>query len=273
MGLLNYLTFDNTKSSDLGVYIDGSGAFNSPVRRGEMVQVPGRNGGLWMDEGCYENITVEYSAFIGTNAEADFRTKMAEVRSFFGSKGSDYKRLEDTYNPEEYRLAVYKAAFETAPTHYTRAGGFTLQFDCKPQRYLKIGDEPHVFGTNGTIYNPTLFDALPVIAVTGNGQINIAGELITVSDTTETFYIDSELMESFIPGGTEEYWTDENNEIITDELLIPIMFHNRPLGAQSMNSHVSFENYKFPVIPPGEQTIAFSSGIQSVVVYPRWWRL
>lgn len=270
---INYLIFDGKKSTELGVTIAGSGAFNSPARRGEMVQIPGRNGALWMDEGSFENIEVSYPAFLGTHDKEAFREKLMMVRSYFGSLGGEYKRLEDTYNPDEYRLGVYKAAIEAEPKHINRAGNFTLTFDCKPQRYLKVGDKPVEFYENGYITNPTLFDALPVIAVTGNGRLNIAGHLITISDTTETIYIDSELQEAYIPGGVEEYWTEENGENIADELLIPITFHKRPLGATSMNSHVAFADYKFPTIGPGRQPVGFDSGIVSVVIYPRWWRL
>lgn len=270
---INYLIYDGTKTTELGVTIAGAGAFNSPARRGEMIQIPGRNGSLWMDEGCFENIDVSYPAFMGTFDEEEFRTKLMEVRSYFGSKGNDYKRLEDTYNPEEYRLGVFKEAIEADPVHHNRAGGITLTFDCKPQRYLKVGDEPRAFYEPGTITNPTMFDALPVITVTGNGRINISGHLITVSGTTETIYIDSELQEAYIPGGVEEELTEENGITITDELLIPIIVHKRPLEAISMNSHVAFRDYKFPTIAPGEQPVTFDSGIQSLTIYPRWWRL
>lgn len=268
---INYLVYDGSKTTELGVTISGPGAFNASPRRGEMIQIPGRNGSLWMDEGCFENEDVSYPAFIGTNDEEAFRTKLRNVRSYFMSKGADYKRLEDTYNPDEYRMGVFKDAIEAEPVHHNRAGGFTLIFDCKPQRYLKTGDDPQTFLEPGTITNPSLFSSLPVIAVTGNGRINISGHLITVSGTTETIYIDSELQEAYIPGGIEENLTEENDTVITDELLIPITIHKRPLAAVSMNSHVAFADYKFPTIEPGEQPVTFDDGIESVIIYPRWW--
>ena len=272
MGLLNTITFDGKALADFGVFLGGDGAFNSPARIGEMVHIPGRNGSLWMDENCFENIEVTYPAFIGTPEEINFASRLMEVRSWLASR-EGYCRLEDTYHTDEYRLAVFKAAVETKPTQYTRAGGFDITFDAKPQRYLKSGDQPVEFYSNGNITNPTLFESLPVIAVTGNGRVNVAGHLFTVSDTTETIYIDSELMEVFIPGHDPELLTEENSLVITDELLLPIEVYDGNRDAINMNSHVSFADYEFPRIGPGEQPVAFDSGIGSVVIYPRWWRL
>ena len=223
-----------------------------------------------MDENCFENIEVTYPAFIGTPEETDFATRLMEVRSWLASR-EGYCRLEDTYHADEYRLAVFKAAVETNPTQYTRAGGFEITFDAKPQRYLKAGDVPQLFTENGTITNPTLFDSLPIVAVTGSGRINLSGHMITVTDNPDTIYIDSEIMEAFLPG--REYWTDEVDEIITDERLDPIIFKTLSHNVTSMNSHVSFDDYNFPKINSGEQPVAFSSGIDSVIIYPRWWRL
>ena len=272
MGLLNTITFDGKALSDFGVFLGGDGAFNSPARIGEMVHIPGRNGSLWMDENCFENIEVTYPAFIGTPEENDFSNRIMEVRSWLASR-EGYCRLEDTYHTDEYRLAVFKVAVETNPVHYTRAGNFNITFDAKPQRYLKSGDEPVEFTANGTITNPTLFESLPIIAVTGNGRVNVAGHLFTVSDTTQTIYIDSDIMEVFIPGSDPVDLTEENGFVITDEMMIPIEIYQGNKYAISMNSHVSFDDYEFPKIGIGEQAVAFDGGIQSVVIYPKWWRL
>ena len=272
MGLLNTITFDGKALSDFGVFLGGDGAFNSPARIGEMIYIPGRNGSLWMDENCFENIEVRYPAFIGTPDETDFATRLMEVRSFLASR-EGYCRLEDTYHPDEYRLAVFKNEIETEPVQYTRAGEFNIVFDAKPQRFLKSGDEPQQFVSNGWINNPTLFDSLPIIAVTGNGRVNLAGHLFTVSDTTETIYIDSELMEVFVPGSDLENLTEENEIIIRDELWLPIQIRKGNSDSINMNSHVAFADYEFPTIGPGEQPVGFDSTIESVVIYPRWWRL
>ena len=69
----NWLTFNGISSADYGVYISGSGTFNAPARDESSVVVPGRNGELTIDNGRYNNISVEYPAFIyrGFNMNVD----------------------------------------------------------------------------------------------------------------------------------------------------------------------------------------------------------
>lgn len=268
--LLNTLTFDGTPLTGYDTFISGEGVYNSPKRIGEMVHIPGRNGSLWLDEDCYENIDVKYPAFIGTKDEAIFREKLAFIRSYLGSRKS-YCRLEDTYNPDEFRLGVFKDAIEADPKHYNRAGDFTLIFDCKPQRFLKSGENPQTFSGNSVIDNPTLFKAKPLIKVTGNGTVTIPPYSFTVADNTGTIWIDSEIMEVYTLSKDLQDWTDEADEVITDENDAPIQFYDKDLAAGA-GDKVSFENYKYPLIEPGRVPVRVGAGM-SITIYPRWWRL
>ena len=141
MDLNNYFVFDGEKSSDLDTYIAGEGTFNAPERVYTMQNIPGRNGQIALDEGRFENYELKYPAFIFTSAGADFRRKISELRNALLSK-KGYKRLTDTYHPDEYRLAIYREGLETKPVQYNRAGEFDLVFDCKPQRFLLEGEVP-----------------------------------------------------------------------------------------------------------------------------------
>lgn len=272
MGLLNYLTYDGVDSRDFGVFLSGEGAFDAPARRGEMISIPGRNGSLFMDEGVFENITVEYPAFIGTGYEAIFRKKLGDLRSALTSRGN-YKRLTDTYHPHEFRLGVYREGLEVDPQHITRAGGFTMKFDCKPQRFLVSGEESHIFAANGTITNPTLFASSPLLKVSGNGTVAIGNYAFRVSNNYWTIFIDTEIMEAYRPAGELYLLTDEDNHIITDEIGIDIQVTDGTSSPISMNSYVEFNNSVMPKIEPGEQPIRMSPTITELDIVPRWWRL
>lgn len=275
MGLLNYLTFDGVESREFGLYISGEGTFNAPERRGESISIPGRNGALFIDEGVYQNIEVTYPAFIGTSDEELFRSKLAAMRSVLTSR-SNYKRLTDTYHPDEFRLALYRSGLEVDPQVYNRAGGFSIIFDCKPQRFLKSGEESHIFTENGTITNPTLFESSPLIKVTGNGVVAIGENgkyRFIVSNNTGTIYIDSDIMEAYLPAGEIYELTDENGEVITQELGIEIEVVNGLSSPANMNSYVEFINSVLPKIPPGEVPIRMSPTISQLEIIPRWWRL
>ena len=272
MGLLNYLTYDGVDSRDFGVFISGEGAFDAPARRGEMISIPGRNGSLFMDEGVFENITVEYPAFIGTGYEERFRTVLAMLRSELTSRGN-YKRLTDTYHPDEFRLGVYRSGLEVDPKVITRAGGFTMKFDCKPQRFLLSGETPQIFYNNDSIVNPTLFESSPIIKVTGNGTVVIGPYRFKVSNNNWTIIIDTEIMESYLPAGDLYYLTDENGEIITQELGIEIEVVDGTVNPTNMNSYIEFVDSVMPKIPPGEVLIRKSDTITELEIIPRWWRL
>ena len=272
MGLLNYLTYDGVDSRDFGVFLSGEGAFDAPARRGEMISIPGRNGSLFMDEGVFENITVEYPAFIGTGYEAIFRNKLGDLRSALTSRGN-YKRLTDTYHPDEFRLGVYREGLEVDPKVITRAGGFTMKFDCKPQRFLVSGETPHIFTANGTISNPTLFESSPIIKVTGNGTIAIGPYIFRVSNNLWTIIIDTEIMEAYLPAGEIYSLTDENGDIITEEIGIEIEVVDGSPVATNMLGYIEFLDSIMPKIPPGEQPIKMSPTITKLEIIPRWWRL
>ena len=275
MGLLNHLTYDSVDSSSFGVFISGEGAFDAPARRGEMISIPGRNGSLFMDEGVFENITVEYPAFIGTGYERIFRQKLREFRSALTSRGN-YKRLSDTYHPDEFRLGVYREGLEVDPKVITRAGNFTLKFDCKPQRFLVSGEKSYFFEENGTIINPTLFESSPLIRVTGNGTIAIGENGLyrfIVSNNTGTITIDSEVMEAYLPAGELYPWTDENGDQLTQEIEIGLELRDGTNEPTNMLSHIEFVNSVMPKIPPGEQPVRMSPTILQLEIIPRWWRL
>jgi len=173
-------TFDGTNSRTYGVYITGEGVFNAPERNVEMLDIAGRNGAFVLDKGNFNNIEVTYPASIATDNATDFAQAVSDLRNFLCSKVG-YVRLEDDYNPNEYRMAIYKSGLEVSHDMLI-AGEFDLVFECKPQRYLTSGETATAVASGNSITNPTLFDAKPQLQVYGYGDINIGDSTITVSD-------------------------------------------------------------------------------------------
>lgn len=173
------LEFDGEMSGDYGLYISGEGAYNAPERDVEMVTIPGRNGALALDHGRFENIEVTYPAGVFGTDEADFADKVGAIRAWLCSK-KGYVRLTDEYNPDEYRLAIYKSGLEVSPAKLM-AGEFDLVFQCMPQRFLKSGEDAVTIASSGdTLTNPTLFNARPLLMVTGYGGFTINGHPIEI---------------------------------------------------------------------------------------------
>lgn len=175
------LTFDGESSKDYGIYITGAAVYNAPARDVQMLTIPGRNGAFALDMGRFENIEVTYPAGIYADTEADFAQGISDFRNFLASR-QGYVELSDDYNLGEYRLAVYKSGLDVSPEQL-RAGEFEIVFECKPQRFLTSGETEETIANGGTITNPTLFDARPLLEVWGTGTIQFGGQSVTVYGT------------------------------------------------------------------------------------------
>ena len=253
------IIFGGVDSSEYGIYVSGEGTYNAPERAVEFVTVPGRNGAIAMDQGYYENITVTYQAmYIGKDQE-DFREKLMEFRNaILSQKG--YQRLEDTYHPDEYRMGVYAAGLEVSRVFTKMRGGeFELEFTCKPQRYLTVGDYPIPVDSGDIIENPTLFDAGPLLEIEGYGDISFNGYTVSLADG----YIgDVEL----IPRSVEEYSGSFAKSHLFDTSLVntgdditinPAVFTYYMTSSTAMYTGVSY-------------SVDNSSSVSPTVTVPSW---
>lgn len=238
------IVFNGTSSKDFGLYVSGSGVFNSPVFEYEATSVPGKSGDILMSNGRYTNVKVTYPIAI----EKDFMYSSRGVKAWLLSPVG-YCRLEDEYNPDMFRMArisegiEWSAMFDTlCSKEYDAAASATLSFDCKPQLWLKAGEQ-EIACTNGmVIYNPTLFDATPLIRVVGTGSVSINDVQIAVNTAGDEYIdIDCDLCDAFE-------------------------------GTANRNSCIELTDEDFPVLVPGENGIAFE-GLTSVTIIPRWWTL
>lgn len=182
MGIAPYktFTFDGESSGNYGVYITGTGVFNAPERSVDMVEIAGRNGSFALDKGKFENIEVKYKVGIVDDSEADFADRVSDFRNWLCSKVG-YCRLEDEYNPNEYRMAVFSSGLELEHDLLI-AGEAEITFNCKPQRWLTSGEIAVSVADGGTLDNPTMFESEPLLAVEGYGNINFNGYDIDIEN-------------------------------------------------------------------------------------------
>ena len=178
--IFNSFEFDGESSKNYSIYITGEAVYNAPEREVEMISIPGRNGSFALDKGRFENIEVTYPAGIFADNELDFARAVSNLRNYLCSK-KGYCRLTDDYNPDEYRLAIYKSGLEVDPAQL-KAGEFDITFECKPQRYLMSGETPMEITSGENILNPTLFDSQPLIEVEGYGNISFGDFTISITD-------------------------------------------------------------------------------------------
>ena len=215
--LYKAFTFGGESSADYGAFLTGEGVFNAPERAVEMIEVPGRNGSFAMDMGRFENVELTYNASIVDFTSADFADRISALRNWLCSKRG-YVRLEDEYNPDEYRMAVYKSGLEVDHEGLL-TGEFDITFDCKPQRYLKSGETAVSVTSGDTITNPTLFESSPLLAVEGYGHITINGEDVEIYTTSIGDVVlrpaQSETVQN-IPSGWSETITFDNTIVLAN---------------------------------------------------------
>lgn len=237
----HWINYAGQDLKDFGVYISGSGTFDAPERDVKTVAIPGRNGELTLDNGRYKNIKVKYPAFI----YKEFANNAEGLREWLLSQ-KGYQRLEDTYNPDEYRLARYSGGFNVKPLDELVAGNFDLVFDCKPQRFLKSGEEYMSVSNGDQLLNPTLMTALPLLYVSiggsGTHSVQINSDTVTISAFGGVI-IDCELQEAY-------------------SSLDPTL---------NFNQYITLSNGKFPSLIAGVNSIAIVNC--TLQIMPRWWRL
>lgn len=181
MSVFKSLQFDDINTLDKGVYISGVGAYNAPERDVELISIPGRNGDFILDNKRFKNIEVTYKAGIKGVDQYEFRNKFQQFRTLMASKRG-YKRLTDEYNPNEYRIASFVDAIEAEAVD--RAAEFEIIFNCKPQRFLMSGEAAISVADGDRIFNPTPFDASPMIMVEGYGILTVNGHEIEIVNET-----------------------------------------------------------------------------------------
>lgn len=181
MAIFNSLIFGGVNSLDYGIYITGEAVYNAPERAVELVSIPGRDGALVLDKGYYENIEVTYPAGTYGNDQTSFAERVRAFRNAVASK-KGYQRLTDTYNENEYRLALFVNGIEAEVKGNGRAGEFELIFNCKPQRFLMSGEATAEVADGEEFFNPTPFEASPLIMAEGYGTLTFNGYEIKIAD-------------------------------------------------------------------------------------------
>lgn len=181
--VFKHLIFGGVSSADYGIYITGEAVYNAPTRAVEMVSVPGRNGDVPIDMGHWNNIEVTYTAGTFATTQAEFAEAVSNFRNAILPL-LGYQRLEDTYNPNEYRLGIFTAGLDIEPSSKSKAGEFQITFNCKPQRWLKSGASEITIADGDTLTNPTGYDSSPLLDIEGVGDINIGDQTIYITDET-----------------------------------------------------------------------------------------
>ena len=232
--MTNHFTFNGKSTANYGLLVTGRQIFGSPNRKVERYSVPGRNGDILVELGGYDNYIVSYDIAVVSS----FATNASAIRNWLLSS-SGYMKLTDTYDTTHFRLGAMYSSIDYVTTALNREGQATIQFDCKPQRFLNSGETATtITSATYTLNNPSLMEAKPLLRVYGTGTVTINGNVITITDVDSYVDIVCETQQAYKGS------TNCNNDIQVDE---------------------------FPVLISGNNSIAKT--VTSVTVTPRWWEL
>lgn len=234
---MGVIIFNNKSSADCRIQVAHPPGYAYPERDYTITHIPGRNGDIIQDNGCYKNVERTYEVSFDAPNE-DFATYANAVSAWLHST-TGYARLEDSYEPNYYRMATYQESniFENL---YNQAGTATIVFECKPQRFLKTGDNIITIQNSLTIMNPTGFEAYPLFKVTGtSGVLTVNGNSITFSSIDDFVILDCELQDAY---------------------------------KENINKNSTISG-TFPVLKTGSNTISWAGDISSVTMKPRWWTI
>jgi phage-related protein len=152
-----------------------------------------------------------------------------------------YRRLETSDDPDHFWLARVENSPRIEQRLRTLAP-FEIGFDCKPQRFLKSGEQKITMTSSGTILNQYGGTALPLVVVYGQGT-----GTLTVNDcVVNVKFLDNDI---WLDCDTQNAYNNEGNQ----------------------NAYIDAPT--FPTFPSGEIKIAFSGDIDSIDIIPRWWEL
>jgi phage-related protein len=228
---------DGVDAQSVGIHLQAPISFSEAVPISEAQTIQGRNGDLIFETGSYENRSGSASCYC---LQRDVEKALRMAGRFLMSK-KGYRRLETSDDPDHFWMARVENSPQIDMRLRTLAP-FSIGFDCKPQRFLKSGENVFKMTQPASIFNMTGYDALPLILVGGHGEgvLTVGNRTVNISNISNLMYLDSETQNAY------------NNSIgLNDRIDAP----------------------EFPILVPGENVISFEGGIEWVEITPRWWEL
>ena len=223
-------TYKGTRSNDMHLRVLNDIEFASPTRDVELVQVPGRDGDLVMDNGRFNSVVRSIPCRLEAPRGVDVETCINEINNWLIDDG----RFHDFSWDNDPRF-VYQARVEGEVVSHrmlSRFGKSVLKFRMHPIKLLKssLTELPVTQGMN--VSNPFSVDGNPRLVIRGSGNIvvNIDGRPLRLERIGGGCIVDS---------ATQTITDLSGNITQFDRMFSP-----------------------FPVLTPGDNQITFPNNVQ-----------
>lgn len=230
------IIWNGVPSNEVPVVVEHPPGRKVPRRKMEVISIPGSNRDIIIQQEAYENVPQLYEIHIPSRRPR-LDIAIRKVTDWLEVPG--YNRLEDTYEPEIYRLAYY-VGDHNIENILNQGGKAQIEFMCRPERWLKEGELPIILCIAGDIFNPTDKTAKPLITVkgSGSGTLTVGSYTISMTDCAGVV-LDCEEEDAY-------------------------------RGTTNMNNTVSGD---FPLIVSGKVSVSWTGGVTGVTIIPRWWTI
>lgn len=263
---MGIVSFNGISTEDLGLIVQTSPVYTFPEKDAETYHVPGKNGDVVIDNNTYKNVERTYN-FAAIFKQGDEFAAVARKITAWLNSAKGYARLEDSYEPEFFRYAMYRKNNEML-NYWDQATTINATFECKPQRFLRTGDEfvtldPTIIVNRGgnELVNPFKFTAKPIFKITTRGAATIHIHHYKDRDDTAS--------DDFIYNITI-------TEAVTD-LIIDTELQECYNSSGYKNNIVQLSDYNFPELHEGSTFVSIltegENNVTSIEIKPRWWTL
>ena len=210
--------------------------FASPIRDVNVIQVPGRDGDLIMDNGRYHSVVRSIPCRLEAPSERNVEQVMNEINNWLIDDGRFHEFNWDNDSDFEYLARVEGDV--VSRRMLSHLGQTVLKFRLHPIKYLRSSLIEQLTPTGTNIPNQFRISAKPIIRIVGDGDItiNIGGRPLVLHGISGGCIINSE------------------SQTITD-------LQGRVTLFERMRS-------PFPDLQPGNNQVTFSGNIQ-VFITPR----
>ena len=241
--------FGEHSTKDFDLVIQAPPTYNFPEKDVSVEHIPGRNGDLIIDNNCWKNTERTYSIASVFRPGTDFISNSERLIKWLTST-EGYHRLEDSYDPDVYRLGSFKNS-GSLTNYYDKATAINVTFDCKPQRYLKNGEKSVEFsGSVATLENPTGYYSLPEITIKNILPLENEVLLFTIQNDNK---VTSVVSFNKIRSANDPYDITLNSELQTA--------YSQQQG--DINSYINLNDLEFPILRKGVSILSINNYIQN----------
>lgn len=204
---------------------------NRPIaaRKGRIQSVPGRSGGIWLEEGGHEDVQIETRCMLKDGRDGE------RVRVWLSGSGwlifsDEADRAWRAHSVREMGVAAVLEGYGEKIVQ--------IVFDCAPYRYAYPQEEPVVLTAAGNVNNGGSVQSEPRIKVTASGAFTLTVNGCLMEFTGGSVIVDSELRDCLNADG------------------LTLANDRATLG-------------EFPVLAPGNNAVSWTGSVTKVEILRR----